>query len=340
MHVLIKGAGVAGLTVTHELAQTGFQVTVAETALRAGLGASGYAGGMLAPFCESETAAAEVLELGQQAADWWDKTLPDHVTRNGTLVVAPARDNSELKRFATRTTGHQWLDEQAIAALEPDLAGRFSKGLYFAQEAHLDPRAALAALAAKLGTMGVQFHYGCDAQALDISRYSHVVDCTGAAAISPITASNCHDQIIAQNTVLRGVRGEMLMLASDEITLSRPVRLLHPRIPLYIVPRIAGQFMVGATMIESEDGGAISARSVMELLNAAYTLHPAFGEARVIETGAGIRPAYPDNLPRITTINNHHTVNGFYILNGFYRHGFLLAPAFARRIATMIGTQS
>ena len=76
-------------------------------------------------------------------------------------------------------------------------------------------------------------------------------------------------------------------------------------------------------MIESQDGGPISARSLMELLNAAYALHPAFGEAKIIEMGTGIRPAFPDNLPGIE--ENGKTLH----INGAYRHGFLLAPALA-----------
>jgi hypothetical protein len=62
--------------------------------------------------------------------------------------------------------------------------------------------------------------------------------------------------------------------------------------------------MVGATMIESEFAGPITARSLMELLNAAYALHPAFADAVVVETGAGIRPAFPDNFPRATRDGN------------------------------------
>ena len=80
-------------------------------------------------------------------------------------------------------------------------------------------------------------------------------------------------------------------------------------------------------MIEAEDDGPISARSLMELLNAAYALHPAFGEARVVETGAGIRPAFADNVPRVV-----ETASGLAIA-GMHRHGFLLAPAMAAQAA-------
>ncbi len=118
------------------------------------------------------------------------------------------------------------------------------------------------------------------------------------------------------------MKGEIAVLETREIKFERPVRLLHPRWPLYIVPRGDGRFLIGATQIESEDQH-VSARGVLELLTAAYALHPAFAEARVLEIGVGLRPAFPDNLPRIQ-------VNGEKIaVNGLYRHGFLLAPALA-----------
>ena len=85
--------------------------------------------------------------------------------------------------------------------------------------------------------------------------------------------------------------------------------------------------MVGATMIESDAAQRISARSLLELLSAAYALHPAFGEAEVLEIGTGVRAAFPDNLPRL------RRVGGALYVNGLYRHGFLLAPALARRAA-------
>ncbi len=314
MTILIKGAGVAGLTAAFALARRGHAVTLVDPHA-AGMGASYYAGGMLAPCCEGETAPQIVIEAGAKAIGWWETALPSLVERKGTLVVAPPRDQSELERFARRTTHHEWLDEAGIAELEPALAGRFRRGLFFRDEAHLDPRKALAGLVDALASRGVEILTEADERA-----FSHIIDCTGRAAIAP-------------GSQLRGVRGEMLYLKTTEVALSRPVRLLHPRIPLYVVPRENGRFMVGATMIESEHDGPISARSLMELLNAAYTLHPAFGEAEVIETGTGIRPAYADNIPRITGSGRHLAINGMY------RHGFLMAPALAEELAARLAAE-
>jgi glycine oxidase len=71
-------------------------------------------------------------------------------------------------------------------------------------------------------------------------------------------------------------------------------------------------------------------RSALELLSAAYAVHPAFGEARIVEIGAGLRPAFPDNLPRV--LRRGRTVYH----NGLYRHGFLLAPALGELTAAYV----
>jgi len=313
MRVSVIGAGIAGLACALELAERGVAVEVLERAPASGpTGCSWFAGGMLAPWCERESCGALIARLGEESLPWWRAHFPATV-RNGTLVLAHGRDRPELAQFARGTERFAALDAAAIAALEPDLAGRFAAGLYFADEAHLDPRAALAALAARLRELGVPVHYGIDADLEGLGGRT-VVDCSGLAARRTLPE-------------LRGVRGEMVLLRQREVRLARPVRVLHPRLPLYVVPRGADLYMVGATMLESDSEARVSARALLELLSAAYALHPAFGDAEVVEAGSGVRPAFPDNLPRLTWCGQTLHVNGLY------RHGFLVAPALARRAA-------
>jgi glycine oxidase len=307
MRATVTGAGVAGLACAVELAERGAAVEVIERGATLGVGGcSWHAGGMLAPWCERESAEAIVARLGEESIGWWASRFPGTV-RRGSLVLAHGRDAAELRAFARKTERYEWVGREQIATLEPDLAGRFNSGLYFESEAHLDPRAALSALAARLAERGGAIRFAAGRVAAE----HVVVDCRGLAARDVLTD-------------LRGVKGEMLLLRQPELSLSRPVRILHPRIPVYVVPRGDGLFMVGATMIESDDATRVTARSVLELLSAAYALHPAFGEAEVVEIGTGVRPAFPDNLPRI----RWH--DGVLHINGLYRHGFLLAPALAR----------
>lgn len=312
--ISIVGAGVSGLCVASELLARGVKTHIFDRHGNIGPHAcSWWAGGMLAPFCEGATAEEAVVRLGQQAASWWQQHA-GHVVQRGTLVVTLARDRSELERFARRTRGHRRLQAEELASLEPDLAGRAGEALYFADEAHLDPRRALQALCARLAAAG----NGIQTREVRPEELpGRVIDCRGIAARDSLAR-------------LRGVKGEMLLLRCPELRLTRPLRLLHPRHPLYIVPRGEGIYMLGATQIESGERGRVTARSLLELLSAAWALHPAFGEAELLECGADVRPAFPDNLPRIERQGRLMHVNGLF------RHGFLLAPALARMVANFL----
>ncbi|MFN3722620.1 MAG: FAD-dependent oxidoreductase [Paracoccaceae bacterium] len=306
--VTIIGAGVAGLCVAHMLLRAGLTPRVIDRNGAPGShGCSWWAGGMLAPFCEGAVAEPAIVVHGQTAAAFWSEVTA--VTHRGTLVLALHRDLGELDRFSRRTSGHYRVTD--IAALEPELA-HHNAALFFAAEAHLDPRRALADLTRTLTARGVRIE---QAEATPEDINGPVIDARGMAAGLP---------------GLRGVRGEMLVLRAPDINLSRPVRLLHPRHPFYIVPRGDGVFMLGATQVESADRRGVSARAVLELLSAAYALDVRFAEAEVLETGADLRPAFTDNVPRVVVragASNHPVLH----LNGLFRHGYLMAPALARQ---------
>jgi glycine oxidase len=305
--VAVIGAGIAGSWHALAFAQAGHDVTLYERDTPEMTQAtSHWAGGMLAPWCEAEVAEPVVTRLGLRSLDLWRAELPE-TPFNGSLVVAHPRDRSDFERFATMTSHHRRLDAQGVTELEPSLEGRFREGLFFPDEGHVTPRTVLPQLHAQLKAAGgtIAFNTAVDPEALD----GIVIDCRGLFARDAQPG-------------LRGVKGEMIMIETDEVELSRPVRLMHPRWPLYVIPRGNNLFMLGATSLESEDA-RVSVRSALELLSAAYAVHPAFAEARILEFGAGLRPAFPDNLPRIVVNKQRIAVNGLY------RHGFLLAPALA-----------
>ncbi|VIO77905.1 tRNA 5-methylaminomethyl-2-thiouridine biosynthesis bifunctional protein MnmC [Bradyrhizobium ivorense] len=305
--VSIIGAGIAGAWHALLLAEAGRAVTLHERSdATMTESTSHWAGGMLAPWCEAEAAEPVISRLGIRSLDLWRQHFPK-TPFNGSLVVAHPRDRSDFERFARMTSGHQRLDAEGVRALEPSLEGRFRDALFYPDEGHVEPRRVLPELHTAIERAGGTIKFGSDAEAGDLDGL--VIDCRGLSARD-------------RESSLRGVKGEMVIIETAEVTLSRPVRLIHPRWPLYVIPRGDGRFMLGATSIEAEDTG-VSVRSALELLGAAYVVHPAFAEARIVEFGAGLRPAFPDNLPKIRIEQERITVNGLY------RHGFLLAPALA-----------
>ena len=148
-------------------------------------------------------------------------------------------------------------------------------------------------------------------------EYDWTIDCRGMAA---------------KDAELRGVKGETLIVRNTDFELTRPVRLMHPRYPLYIVPRGDGIFMIGATIIESGDNENVSIRSGMELMSALTLLSPSFMDAEILDIRAGVRPAYADNLPRMKIDKTANKI----LCNGLFRHGYLLAPVIAECAADYI----
>ncbi len=317
--IQVVGAGIAGLWQALTLARRGHAVTLVERdAGGFAHTASGMAGGMIAPFCEAEAAEVLVQQLGRRGLALWRELLPQCVTSRGTLVLAARRDRAELQRFARMTEGHKALGEADLAALEPELAGRFAGALFYEAEAHVDPVTVRAELLKVFQTLpGARWLV--EEGRLDgvASGFDLCIDCRGYAARDHLPD-------------LRGVRGEMILLHSPDIRLSRPLRFLHPRTPIYLVPRGAGRYMLGATMVESDDRRQVTVRGALELLSGAYGLHPGLAEAEILACRSAIRPAFADNLPKVVVRGPH------ILVNGFYRHGYLLAPVLAQMVADFI----
>ena len=322
LDVTVVGAGIFGLWQAFEMARRGHRVVVCESMSEAESGgASRFAGAMLAPYCEEEGAEALVRELGMESIPLWRAAYPG-VTLEGTLVVAAARDRSELIRFGRMTRGNEAIDTARIGELEPDLGGRFHTALFYADEGHVVPRDAIQFLIGELKRLGATLKFGvpvADPIWQAGAAGTIVIDCRGLAARGDLPD-------------LRGVRGEMAVVRTREVTLRRPVRLLHPRFPLYVVPWGPETYMVGATVIEREDARPVTVRSALDLLGTAYALHPAFGEAEIVELSAGVRPAFTDNIPKVVVKGRR------LLVNGAYRHGFLLAPVLAKAVAGFLET--
>jgi glycine oxidase len=320
----VLGGGLMGRLVALELARAGHSVRVYEHGGPDGSSSAAHvAAAMLAPLAESVVSEPLVVQLGLASLKRWPEllgTLPEPVffQQNGTLILWHAQDRDQAAQFTARL---RRLDPELspkaqvhelrgpdLAELEPALEQRFPRGLYLEGEGQLDSRAVLAALVPALEMAGVQLYWHTEMSPATVSA-DWIVDCRGLGA-KP------------EWRELRGVRGEVVRVQTSEVQLNRPVRLLHPRYPIYIAPKPGGIYVIGATQIETEDLSPTSVRSALELLSALYSVHPAFGEARILEMATQCRPALPDNLPEIRW-NGRRLIQ----INGLYRHGFLIAPA-------------
>lgn len=332
--VLVLGAGLIGRLLALALARAGHAVRIVDAGAPDGSGsAARVAAAMLAPLAESAITEPGVVAMGEYALGRWPELIaglrqPVFFQRQGTLIVWHRQDAHEAQRFSglLAQTGRalpdlpkpRSLDGRTLAELEPALAQRFHQGLYLPEEGQLDNRQLLQALLDALAMLGVAVEWNTaltleQAQDIQASQGGWVLDCRGVGAASQWRAPG-------QN--LRGVRGEVARIHAPDVTLQRPTRLLHPRYPIYIAPKQDHVFVIGATEIESEDMSPASVRSTLELLSAAYAVHPGFGEGRILELCTHCRPTLPDNLPAV-----HEVAPRVLQVNGLYRHGFMISPA-------------
>lgn len=329
--VAVIGAGVSGMLCACLTAKKGYDVTVYDKQQFPPVNPSTIAGGMMSPLSEIETLPLNYTKVGMKGIEIWSEILGREsevfFKKNGSLIVSYPQDRHLLDRFAEHLPGlsasWRWVNEKYISELEPDLKGRFQRGIFIPEEAHILPVQALEALAQILANTGGRINIQ-EVNPHDLEdEYDWVIDCRGYV---PETDSN-----------LRGVKGEILIVRNREVNLSRPVRLMHPRYPLYVVPRPGNVYAIGATAIEGAeyDDGKVLVRSAMELLSAACAIHPSFAEASILEMMSGVRAAYIDNLPRIKAKKETKSIRA----NGLFRHGYLLAPVMASSIAHYIETQ-
>jgi glycine oxidase len=326
MDIGIVGAGLLGRLLAWRLARAGHAVTVFDPAPdERARGAAGWtAAGMLSPLAELECANADVAALGWRSLALWPQWLgelakPVHFAQRGSLLVAHAADRGSADRLLTRIAAQvqhperqpQPLDVAALRALEP----AFARGLLawqLAGEGQIHTVQAMHALTEAASACGVQWVWGrrverVEPGRIDRSGFDLAIDVRGLGAKGALP--------------VRGVRGEILWVHAPGVPLAHPVRLLHPRHRVYLVPRPDDLIVVGASEIETEDLSPISVRSTVELLAAAASVLPELAEARVVHTEVNLRPALPDNLPHV---ERHE---GLVRINGLYRHGWLIAPA-------------
>ncbi|MBA4327261.1 MAG: glycine oxidase ThiO [Polaromonas sp.] len=344
MHIGIAGAGLLGRLLAFELARAGHSVEVFDPAPgpqppAAGVYAAGWtAAGMLSPTAELESADDKVFALGLRSLELWPAIVagldqPVELHRRGSLLLAHRGDEGAARRVVDllqhkAPAGHapQALDAAALRQLEPAVHGAVQAWL-LPHEGQIHSVQAMAALAHAAAQAGARFHWGVTVQHLQAGEiqtpqgrhsFDGVFDVRGTGA-RPAPAQRSPDDGFTPD--VRGVRGEILWLHAPGVLLQRPVRLLHPRHRVYIVPREGQHIVVGASEIESEDRSPISLRSTVELLAAAHSIIPELAEARVIHSETNLRPALPDNLPRV------EQGPGLVRINGLFRHGWLIAPA-------------
>ncbi|WP_086726513.1 glycine oxidase ThiO [Streptomyces carpinensis] len=355
--VLVVGGGIIGLVTAWRAAQRGFATAVVDP--EPGGGAAQVAAGMLAAVTELHYGEQTLLGLNLASA----RRYPDFAAelteltghdlgyrRCGTLAVAlDADDRAHLRELhdLQRASGleSQWLSGRDCRRLEPMLAPGVRGGLRVDGDHQIDPRRLAAALVAACERSGVLFHRAW-AERLTV-RGERAAGCVlrdgtelGAGQVVLAAGSLSGRLAGVPDEVLppvRPVKGQVLRLTVPKRYapfLSRTVRAVVRGSQVYLVPRLSGELVVGATSEELGWDTTVTAGGVYELLRDAHELVPGITELPLTETRAGLRPGSPDNAPLLGPTE----LDGLLLATGHYRNGVLLTPVTGDAMAHVLTT--
>jgi len=363
---LVVGGGVVGAAVAWSLASAGLAVRLVERGEVAGE-ASGAAAGMLAPIGESHddgplrrAGLASLALFPDLVAELRERSgIDPELVRSGCLHVAA--DPSEAAALAARARagaalGLAWLGREELSRTAPAL--RAEGALFSPQEAHVRSPLLARAFAAAAESCGAELATGVAVRGLLRAgervcgvessagplASGLVVLCPGSFAaecagwIGPearIPVEPVRGQIVAlelppalPRTIVWG-RGKGFTAGASRRGLVRRSEAEPSEGGVYLVPRLDGSLVVGATVERVGFDRRVTAAGVATLLGAAQALAPDLADASFLGAWAGLRPDTPDHLP---LVGPWPGVPGLVLATGHFRNGVLLAPLTARLV--------
>ncbi len=363
---VVVGGGLIGLATAWRAAQRGLSVTVVDPS--PGSGTAYVAAGMIAPVSEATYTEEPLLRLGCASAERYPSfvaELEDLTGRQvgyraeGTLKVAFDTDDlamlDDLRRFQLSLgMDAQRLSSRECRKLEPMLSPGVRGGVLAADDHSVDPRRLGDALLVAAESTGVSV-YRAQAAALLVERNTEQVaigpadhdaaagvrldDGTDLKAPQVVLAAGCWsgvldgmpDEVVPP---VRPVKGQVLRLWTPHPFVGHNVRGIVRGSPVYAVPRVGGEVVVGATVEELGYDTRVTAGGVWELLRDGRDLLPGIVELELTEARAGLRPGSPDNAPLLGGTR----LPGLLLATGHYRSGVLLTPVTADAVAQALAT--
>ncbi|CAG7657320.1 glycine oxidase ThiO [Paenibacillus allorhizosphaerae] len=337
---LIIGGGVIGCAAAYELGKAGFRCTVLD---KGGLAqeASTAAAGMLGAQVETHQPGPfyEMCRASQRMYTEWTDELEQasgisvQYRAEGILRAAlTAEDEQELRSRLAWIREAEWLEPSEMLRLESELSPDIHGGLHLPADHQVQPVWLAEALKAALVNQGCRIREWTPAIRL-LSE-------PGTGRVTGVQTSE--GPLYADLTVLAA--GAWTPALTEPIGLSLPmfpvkgqcisVRTDAPLIRstvftkgCYIVPKLDGSYIIGASQLEAGFDKRIHVQTIAELHAKAVELLPRMAEAEFVRTWAGLRPGTRDALPFLGVWDE---APGLVFATGQYRNGILLAPVTGR----------
>lgn len=355
--VIVVGAGVVGAACAYYAARAGLDVTVVDRGPVAG-GTTGSGEGNI---LVSDKEPGPELELAVLSNRLW-RSLAEHggfeFEAKGGLVVA---ETDEIQRRLAELAADQGVEQVTLSGAElrdyePQLAGDLAGGVYYPQDAQVQPMLAAATL----------LRHGAESFGHGTLRLRLGVTMTGFVRSGDrVTGVRTSQGDILGDAVINAAGtwgGEIAALAGVElpvlprrgfILVTEPLREPLIRHKVYTAAYVtnvasdsagletsavvegtpAGTVLIGASRERVGFDRTTSVPVLSRLAAQAVQLFPALREVRAIRSYCGFRPYCPDHLP---VIGADPRVPGLYHACGHEGAGIGLAPVTGHLLAQLL----
>ncbi|MBV8458716.1 MAG: glycine oxidase ThiO [Acetobacteraceae bacterium] len=347
------GAGAIGLAIGWRLAQAGCAVDLYDRA-QAGRGASWASAGMLAAGIEAEPGEEKLYRLNHHSQSLWPSFAAEleeaggtnvGLRQEGTIWAALTRDDVAQLRFhqefqAALGVRLEWLNGAQVREHEPHLHRNVSAALFSPDDHQVDNRRLVQALTAAVHRAGGSIHEEAPVteilvrkgRAIGVRAGSQAVEADFVVVAAGAWSSGLRGLPPSARPPVRPIKGQMLAVGMDPAApLLRHVVWAERA---YLVPRLDGRLIVGATTEERGFDSRLTAGGMLSLLDAAWRVLPAIEDLEIIEAWTGFRPGSRDDAP----ILGGCEVEGLILATGHHRNGILLTPVTAEAISRLILT--
>ena len=340
---VVVGAGAIGATCAYELAGAGFRVTVVERAAP-GAEASGASAGILS--FPDPTRREPVAVLGRLSRDLYEP-LADALREESGIDIGLGRTghlrlcmSREEVRQAERTAGDPAARETGITLvgsddlrrLEPAVSPAALAALHIPRGSWVDNVQLVRALVRAGERRGVRYLCGRAVDALvrsgervtGVRAGGHGLIEAGVVVVAAGAWSGAIEGAPA-GLAVRPVKGQIIAFDNT----SRLVRHVMFREDVYLVPRLSGECLFGATVEDQVADREVTLEGLAWLLREAFQTAPGLAGCRFLRGWAGLRPATEDGLP---VVGPWPGAPGLLVATGHYRSGILMTPVTARII--------
>ena len=345
--VVVVGGGIIGCSIALRLAQSGLKVAVIERG-RIGREASWAAAGMISPQTEASGPGpffdlclrsrslypeftAEVTELSGIDVEYRNQ---------GSLCIQLTEDDKSHARQWTTWQSEAGLRIESIPLdtlhqLEPSVTESATGAVFVPSDHQVENRRLMQGLELALRRLGVEVIEEQTASELTVERNRVTGILCGAQRLDPglvVIAAGCWSGELLEPAGLKvdtiPARGQMVALKGA----GSPINHALHSSKCYVIPRLDGRILVGATVEYVGFQKGITAGGISSLLAAAIELAPGLTSCEIIEAWSGLRPDTSDHLP----ILGPSGVDNLLLATGHFRNGILLAPITAELIAATI----